>query len=383
MSSTSHVLSDGPTTRGDATRRGHQGRAARPRGSRQTAMASLARRTRRRRARAARSCRPALPRFASSTRQRRGARRVDARSAADARGDARRRQRVRPRTAHARSARSTRFAASLSNGPPEQPGQVFAFVGAKGGVGTTTLAVNTGGDAGARAPGREVLLDRPARRPWRRRAVLLGVEPRFSVLDALENVHRVDESFFSGLVEKTKAGRRPARIVGSDAAGARSTRSAFHALLDFAARKYRYTVLDVPRSDMAMLDALEAASTVVVVTSQELPSLRSAGRLAHMLRTRYGAARVKAVVNRFDRKAEIAPRRHRAGHRRHGQALIPSDYRVARRGAERRPAGRRSSQSRLADAFRAHRRRSGRNPEAAASLSRPASVFGRLALRRA
>ena len=37
-------------------------------------------------------------------------------------------------------------------------------------------------------------------------AVFLGAEPRFSVMDALENVRRLDAAFFSGLVVRTKGG---------------------------------------------------------------------------------------------------------------------------------------------------------------------------------
>ena len=37
-------------------------------------------------------------------------------------------------------------------------------------------------------------------------AVYLGAEPRFSVVDALENVHRLDKAFLSGLVGHAHAG---------------------------------------------------------------------------------------------------------------------------------------------------------------------------------
>ena len=36
-------------------------------------------------------------------------------------------------------------------------------------------------------------------------AVFLGAEPRFSVADAMENTHRLDEAFFESLVVQTKA----------------------------------------------------------------------------------------------------------------------------------------------------------------------------------
>jgi Flp pilus assembly CpaE family ATPase len=46
-------------------------------------------------------------------------------------------------------------------------------------------------------------------------------------------------------------------------------------LIDFASHHYRYTVLDIPRSDAAVLDALEAATKIVVVANQELATIRA------------------------------------------------------------------------------------------------------------
>lgn len=265
----------------------------------------------------------------------------------------------------------------LVDAASEQIGQVLAFVGAKGGIGTTTLAVNTATALAGRAGGDVLLID--LHLGHGDAAIFLGVEPRFSVIDALENVHRVDESFFRGLVEKTKAG---IDLLGS---ADRLPQSAvdprrLHALLDFAIRKYRFTVLDVPRSDLAMLDVLEAAARIVVVASQELPALRNAGRLVQILRTRYGGARVKAVVNRFDRRAEIG---HADVERVIGDSVkhvIPSDYRVA---VEALNSGRPIvlEQGRLAESFRTLATDLGgiakQIPE------QPAGVLGRLAFRRA
>ena len=265
----------------------------------------------------------------------------------------------------------------VAGSQPQQAGQVFAFVGAKGGVGTTTVSVNTATML-ARASKAEVLLI-DLHVAHGDAALLLGVEPRFSIIDALDNVHRVDESFFSSVVEKTKAG------IDLLASSDRMTTGAVdpqrvRALIDFASTRYRYTVLDVPRSDMAVLDALEIASTVVVVTTQELPSLKSAGRLAHMLRTRYGAARVTTVMNRFDRRSEIP---HNDVERVIGDAvkhLIPSDYRTALHALNvGRPVA--LEPGALSDAFRNLAGDLG----GLVKQKRPAStsVFGRLAFRRA
>jgi pilus assembly protein CpaE len=260
---------------------------------------------------------------------------------------------------------------------PSPSGQVFAFVGAKGGVGTTTLAVNTAASLARTGEGGGVLLI-DLHQGFGDASVFLGAEPRFTIADALENVSRVDEAFFRGLVEKTKA---HVDLLGSAdrmAQGATDP-GRVRLLLDFARRAYRFTVLDVPRSDMT-LDALEAVTNLVVVTSQELPSLRSAGRLAHTLRSRYGAPRVKAVMNRFDKRAEIA---HGDVERVIGDAvkhLIPSDYFAALEALNHgRPVA--LEQGTLPSALRALAYDLGgvkKRP-----TEKPQGVLGRLAFRRA
>ena len=83
-------------------------------------------------------------------------------------------------------------------------GSVFAFLGAKGGVGTTTVAVNVATALAKLVPKSTLLIDLHAANGDA--AVFLGAEPRFSVIDALENTHRLDEAYFRGLLVHTKSG---------------------------------------------------------------------------------------------------------------------------------------------------------------------------------
>lgn len=214
----------------------------------------------------------------------------------------------------------------LTDAPADPAGQIFAFVGAKGGVGTSTLAVNTAAALGRVSKGQALLVDLHIGHGDD--AVFLGVEPRFSVIDALENIHRVDESYFAGIVEKTEVG---VHLLASSARALHAPvePKRLRALLEAAARAYRTTVLDVPRSDPGMLDALDGATRIVIVTSQEISSLRNAANLAEALRRRYGQSRVKVVINRFNRDAVIAQadiEKVVGGSIEH---LIPSDYRSA------------------------------------------------------
>jgi len=98
----------------------------------------------------------------------------------------------------------------LVDAVPEQLGRVVAFIGAKGGVGTTTLAVNTATSLARSASGDVLLVD--LHTGSGDAALFVGAEPRFTVVDVLENVHRLDDAFFRGIVEKTKVG---AEFLGS------------------------------------------------------------------------------------------------------------------------------------------------------------------------
>ena len=82
-------------------------------------------------------------------------------------------------------------------------GQLFAFVGAKGGVGTTTLAVNVAAALARLTGERTLFID--LHMSYGDAAVFFGAEPRFSVVDAIENTHRLDEAFFDSLVVSTKS----------------------------------------------------------------------------------------------------------------------------------------------------------------------------------
>lgn len=213
----------------------------------------------------------------------------------------------------------------ISEDGDETTGRLIAFVGAKGGVGTTMLAVNTAASLAKSAKNEILLADMHI--GFGDAAIMLGVEPRFSVVNALENSHKVDASFFEGLVEKTSSGVH-LLASGSDSHGPPVDETRLRALLDAAVRAYKVTVVDMPRNDGAALNALDAAAKIAVVTTHELSSLRHAGQLADRLRQRYGSSRIVVVLNRADRNSTISDTDLE---RAVGGAVVhrlPSDYRT-------------------------------------------------------
>jgi pilus assembly protein CpaE len=258
-------------------------------------------------------------------------------------------------------------------------GEVFAFLGAKGGVGATTVAVNVATALAQLEAGPTLLID--LHLAYGDAAVFLGAEPRFSVLDAIENVHRLDKAFLNGLVAHANAGL--ALLGSSDRAStAQVDTVSIRALIDAAAQHYRYVVLDVPRSDAA-LAALEAASRLVIVANQELATVRAATRLAATLRQRYGKDRLSVVVSRFDQLAEIgqddvekvlgSPVAH----------TFPSNYRLALNALNTGRPVVLDNHNRLAASLSGFARRLATAPEQATAPSQQTGFLSRLTGRRA
>lgn len=210
--------------------------------------------------------------------------------------------------------------------PGAKAGRLFAFIGAKGGVGTTTVAVNVATALAKAAPRGTLIID--LHQAYGDAALFLGAEPRFSVVDALENIQRLDEAFFKGLIVKTRAG--PDLLASSDRAMViPADAQRIRTLLDFVQHHYQYVVLDVPRSDSIMIDTLELVSSITIVANQDLATVKACGRMATALRQRYGRERVNVIVSRYDSKSDIGQdviERVLGSSVRH---LLPSDYRVA------------------------------------------------------
>jgi pilus assembly protein CpaE len=205
-------------------------------------------------------------------------------------------------------------------------GPVFAFVGAKGGVGTTTTAVNVATTLAKLSTSGALLMD--LHLAYGDAAVFLGANARFSVLDALENLHRLDSQFLKSLVISTPSGLD--LLASSDRPATRLLDlRRLSSVIQLAASQYAFTVLDVPRSDLAVMDNLDTVANLVVVANQELATVRNAGRMSAALRLRYPSMKVTTIINRMDGKSEI---NQRDVERAVGGTIahqFPSDYRRA------------------------------------------------------
>jgi pilus assembly protein CpaE len=192
----------------------------------------------------------------------------------------------------------------VAGGRASEPGRVYGFIGAKGGVGTTTIAVNVATSLGSISkPERALMLelhngvgDAP---------LFTGIDARFSILDALENTHRLDHVFFGNLVTQMAPSTDLLPAPERPPAAGLDVHRLKH-VIGFASGVYKHTVVDLARSDRSILEALDVLNAIYIVANQELATVKGASRMANMLRERYGRDKVSLVLSRSDRDADIS-----------------------------------------------------------------------------
>jgi len=190
----------------------------------------------------------------------------------------------------------TRFSATASRTQRSaSKARVLTFLSAKGGVGTTTTAVNTA-VALQEAHGRVVLVDFA---PIGHAALQLNLRPQFTVIDALQNLHRMDGSLLEGLMTPYRDGlhllagaQQPQNAVPTAAELAR--------LFDLLVSQYNFVVLDCSgRLDATTQTICDLSNAVLLVAQTDVVSLWSAGRIHAFLQEGAGRDRLRVVLNRY------------------------------------------------------------------------------------
>lgn len=201
---------------------------------------------------------------------------------------------------------STRREAANAGAKP--PCVTHAFLGAKGGAGTTTVAVNCGVELARLTKRSTIVVDMKS--CLGEVALFLGVRPRFTVLDAIENLHRLDKDFLKELVAKHKSGLDI--LAGSeqfDRPGAQDA-PAIEELMRVLTRTYDYVVIDAGNIvTSCVASTLFSADTIFLVTNPDVPSIRNAQRLVERVRQLgAGSERVKVLINRASEQHLIGPK---------------------------------------------------------------------------
>ncbi len=189
-----------------------------------------------------------------------------------------------------------------------QPCVTHVFLGAKGGSGTTTVAVNCAVELARLTKRPTAILDlKPCLGEV---ALFLGVRPRYTVLDAVENLHRLDRDFLRELMSRHKSGLDI--LAGSEQFDRPNSNDAgaIEELLRVLGKIYDFIVIDAGNMiNSCAIAALYAADTVFLVANPDVPCIRNAQRLVDRVRQLgAGSERVKVLLNRTSDQHLIAPK---------------------------------------------------------------------------
>ena len=177
-------------------------------------------------------------------------------------------------------------------------GKVIAVYAAKGGAGATTTAANLAVEMCRHGNKPTVLVDFDLEHGST--AVVLGLRPRYSVLDVVRNLHRLDRDLLASFVERHDSGLSVLASPALIGPGETVNREQARAVLHFLRRQYEYVIVDLEKSFTTTTGAaVETADDVLMVTTPDLVSLRNTKKaLPFVERSMTDPKHLRLVVNR-------------------------------------------------------------------------------------
>jgi len=187
-----------------------------------------------------------------------------------------------------------------------RPTRLFAFVGARGGVGTTTLAVSTAWLLAHEFKLRTALIDLDLH--FGNLALTLDLEPGRGLREALENPERTDSLLLASAMV-TEGDKLP--ILATEEPLEEQLlfdAGAVAPLLSALSQDYDCIVVDLPRTfDSMARQVISLADATVVVTDLSLSALRDSVRIVDLAKSLESRAKPLLVANQVgaDHRGEI------------------------------------------------------------------------------
>ena len=184
-------------------------------------------------------------------------------------------------------------------------GKLFAVLGTKGGVGSSTVSVNFAVQL-ARIPGKStVLLD--FSRPMGDVASFLDLKPSFQLRDALENFKRLDATLLSGLLTPHKSGLQVLAGAAQLEDWQDASLAAIERVVEIAQQSFDFVVMDFGSFYSVEWQNVLQAAQILLVSEADLTGLAKLHRhLGALSKLQVGSPQVRLIINRWHRHDEPA-----------------------------------------------------------------------------
>ncbi len=223
-------------------------------------------------------------------------------------------------------ARMIQGCGELVKGSPEKAKKLILVMGSKGGVGTSTVAVNLGVQLAQITKKRVGLLD--FARPYGQVDLLLDLRPRFTIRNAVENLERLDAQLFSQLLTRHDTGLEVLAGISSMQDGPVSGQ-ALGGIVNAAQNQFDYVLIDgggIYSSEWGSI--LDFAPTILLVTGIYVPDFWALERhLTALAAHGVDPEQIRVVINRWHSCDEETLRSVERILKHPIFARVPDDYR--------------------------------------------------------
>ena len=206
-------------------------------------------------------------------------------------------------------------------------GSVLTFFGAKGGVGTTTLAVHIAMYLVQCHHKRVLLIDNHPQ--LGHVCVYLGIDgSRYNFHELVRNLSRLDSELLRGYIATHSSGLEV--LSSPDTCGGRKATDPeqMAQTLDFLRGEYDYVIVDCPTSlDETNLAVIDASNQVYLIATPEIGAVRDLSRHVDSLsQNEQNAERVKVIINRFSAQHAVSLEQIEKAIRLPVFIKLPNDY---------------------------------------------------------
>ncbi|HUX78876.1 MAG TPA: P-loop NTPase [Alphaproteobacteria bacterium] len=191
-------------------------------------------------------------------------------------------------------------------GTSSRVGKIIAVAGARGGVGSTFVAVNLAAILASEKFRRVVIVDLDLH--YGTVSLYLDVKLNYGLRSALEDPERVDQIFLERLLIPVN---EHLQVLTSEEPLDEALKyriDGIENLLKYLSKLFHYVIVDIPHySDESTLTVIENAKILVLVTDPSLAGLRDSGRLLRLYGEEGVDHRVVFVMNKCGafRKGEV------------------------------------------------------------------------------
>ncbi len=195
---------------------------------------------------------------------------------------------------------------STAAGPVPASGAILTFLGAKGGVGTTTIAVHMAMSLVQIHKKRTLLIDHHPE--LGHACVYLGIDgSRYNYQEVVRNVSRLDSELLKGYIAKHPSGldvlSSPDICGGLKFGDAHSVATT----LEFLRSEYDYVIVDCPTTmDDTTLAVIDVSTSVYLVATPDVGAVRDLARYVdHLTHIEGATQKMQVVVNRVSSRYAV------------------------------------------------------------------------------